>query len=602
MDDRKRTLLSAVLLAVVGFVLSGCTSTQHARFQMSFLPPAPLGSSAPIEIDSPPDVQPNLYLRDVPPFLFASPQVPERRSRADAMVQRAGQRFQRGKKYYQANDFANARREFDDAIDLMLDASDQNPADRQEYDRGLDEMVEAIHRLDLAGMGASANRRRGQVREGPSRRHPGNDVPGGPQVEGPGGDQVAATVSQLPLAVNDAVLGYINYFSNRGHKTLVAAYQRSGRYRPMILRILDEEGVPQELIHLAQAESGFIPRAVSRMAAGGMWQFLAWRGQQYGLTRTPSIDDRMDPEKATRAAAHHLHDLYSEFGDWFLAIAAYNCGPTAIEKAVERTGYADFWELRNRGVLPRETTNYVPIILAMTIMEKNAAEYGLEGVPLEPALEYDTIQTSAPTSLALVADIADASLAELAALNPSVLKGIAPADYALHVPKGSGNQLMAALQLVPPEHRDAWRMHRVGSRRDAGRYRPAIQDHHRYARDREQTGFRRSCGRRPVDDSGGACGGPGFPNAIANGRAARHNRPCRDYAPGSRGLARKDFRRATNRNRDGQERDPGRRESRRHDRSPGAGAARFKIRSQERRRRPDGFCHGCPQAPADGGR
>jgi membrane-bound lytic murein transglycosylase D len=193
--------------------------------------------------------------------------------------------------------------------------------------------------------------------------------------------------------VNDAVLGYINYFSNRGHKTLLAGLQRSGRYRPMIQRILDEEGIPQEIIHLAQAESGFIPRAVSRAAAGGMWQFLKWRGNQYGLKQTSYTDDRMDPEKATRAAAHHLRDLYHEFGDWYLAIAAYNCGPGTVEKAVERTGYADFWELRARGVLPAETTNYVPIILAMTIMEKNAAGYG--STSLDP-LEYDTVETLLP--------------------------------------------------------------------------------------------------------------------------------------------------------------------------------------------------------------
>src|SRR5580704_10050658 len=127
----------------------------------------------------------------------------------------------------------------------------------------------------------------------------------------------------------------------------------------------------------------------------------------------------MDPEKATRAAARLLRDLYSEFGDWYLAIAAYNCGPGVVEHAVERTGYADFWELRNRGVLPAETTNYVPIILAMTIMEKNAADYGLEGLPLDPPLEYDTVETSAPTSLALVSDITDTSPLQLAEMNPA---------------------------------------------------------------------------------------------------------------------------------------------------------------------------------------
>src|SRR6185369_14972213 len=221
--------------------------------------------------------------------------------------------------------------------------------------------------------------------------------------------------------------------------------------------------VPQELIHLAQAESGFIPRAISRAAAGGMWQFLTWRGQQYGLMQTRYTDDRMDPEKATRAAARHLKDLYDEFGDWYLAIAAYNCGPGVVEKAVERTGYADFWELRARGVLPAETTNYVPIILGMTIMGKNAKEYGLEGIQMDSPVEYDTVEIVAPTSLALIADITDTPLAELAALNPAILRGMTPENFSLHVPKGAGNQLAASLQQVPAEHRDSWRMHRVGA-------------------------------------------------------------------------------------------------------------------------------------------
>jgi membrane-bound lytic murein transglycosylase D len=158
-----------------------------------------------------------------------------------------------------------------------------------------------------------------------------------------------------------------------------------------------------------------------------------------------------------------LRDLYHEFGDWYLAIAAYNCGPGVVEKAVERTGYADFWELRARGVLPAETTNYVPIILAMTIMEKNAAEYGIEGFQLEAPLEYDTVETTAPTSLALVADILDMPLPELASLNPASLRGMIPEEYPLHVPKGSGNQLVAAMQLIPSNHLDGWRMHRVGA-------------------------------------------------------------------------------------------------------------------------------------------
>ncbi|HUA57570.1 MAG TPA: transglycosylase SLT domain-containing protein [Verrucomicrobiae bacterium] len=359
---------------------------------------------------------------------------------------------------YQSEDYSGARREFDDAIDEMLEASDLEPADRQDYQRRLDDMVESVHRLDAAGMG------NGQADDKQFEKAPLEDIlqltfPVDPKLKNRVREQAAATVSQLPLTVNDAVLGYINFFSNRGRGTLAFATQRSGRYRPMIQRILDEEGVPQELIHLAQAESGFMPRARSSMAAVGMWQFVAFRGAEYGLNRTAYEDDRMDPEKATRAAARHLHDLYNEFGDWYLAIAAYNCGPNVVEDAVARTGYADFWELRSRGVLPAETTNYVPIILAMTIIEKNAAEYGLDLSQMDPPVEYDTVDISASTSLSLISDITDTPLPQLTDLNPALLHATAPQGYALHVPKGTGNMLSAGLEMVPPEHRNAWRMH-----------------------------------------------------------------------------------------------------------------------------------------------
>jgi len=462
MNGRTRVLLYFVAL-VLAIACGGCNYSQQTKFQMSFLPSAPRGSAAALELPPPPVNPPNPYLQDVPAFLLANPQPPPRKTRGDALVQRADQAFQQGKRDYQRHSIETARRHFDEAIDWMLDASDENPADRQEYEKHLDEMVDAIHRFDLAGMGASA-----VVEEGKFEKAPLEDIlemtfPVDPRLKDRVRDQVAATVSQLPLSVNDTVLGYINYFSNRGHRTLVAATMRSGRYRPMIQRILDEEGLPQELIHLAQAESGFMPRALSRKAAGGMWQFLKWRGHEYGLTQTSYNDDRMDPEKATRAAARHLRDLYSEFGDWYLAIAAYNCGPGVVEKAVERTGYADFWELRRRAVLPAETTNYVPIILAMTIMEKNAAEYGLEGLTLDPPVEYSTVESSGPLGLMLVSDLTDIPLAELAALNPALLKGIVPEHYPLHVPKGTANQLIAALDLIPAGHRDAWRVHRVGA-------------------------------------------------------------------------------------------------------------------------------------------
>jgi membrane-bound lytic murein transglycosylase D len=381
-------------------------------------------------------------------------------SASDLLIQQAEERFRNGRRAYQNHDFAAARTEFDAAIGAMLQASD-NPTDRTLFDSTLEDMVDAIHRDDLAGMGGAAPEDVSGFDKAPLDDIVTMTFPVDPQIKDKVQSEVKSTASALPLVVNDTVLSYINYFNGRGHKTIEAGLERAGKYSAMISRILAEEGVPQELIHLAQAESGFLPRAVSRAAAEGMWQFVKFRGNQYGLMQTPYSDDRLDPEKATRAAAHHLHDLYNEFGNWYLAMAAYNCGPGAIEKAVERTGYADFWELRSRGALPKETQNYVPIILAMTIMAKNAPEYGLDHITPDSPVEYDTITTKSPTNLALISDIADVPTGQLLQLNPALLRSIAPADFEIRVPKGSGQHVTAALDLIPAERRASWRMHVV---------------------------------------------------------------------------------------------------------------------------------------------
>ena len=461
MGGRPKTF-GSYCVTVAALLAAGCSyTTQSAKVHPPFVPtPHRMVTAAALPLA--PEIPAPVTVFAITPVLHESFEFSEQRANAEALVQQAYLRLQHGKGLYQANDIGNARKEFDTAVDLMFAASSQDPGDRQEFGRKMDEMVDAIHRFDLAGLGAAVRTEEGKFDQAPLEDILKMTFPVDPRLKVKVREQVAATASQLPLTVNDTVLAYITYFSGRGHRTVVDAMQRSGRYRPMITRILDEEGVPQELIHLAQAESGFYARAVSRMAAGGMWQFVKFRGNEYGLKQTAYTDDRMDPEKATRAAARHLHDLYSEFGDWYLALAAYNCGPVVVENAVTRTGYADFWELRSRGVLPAETTNYVPIILAMTIMEKNAAEYGLEGIQMDPPLEYDTVEMTAKTSMTLVSDITETPLPELAALNPSVLKSIAPADYPLHVPKGTGTQLVAGLAMIPPEHRDAWRMHRLG--------------------------------------------------------------------------------------------------------------------------------------------
>jgi membrane-bound lytic murein transglycosylase D len=233
----------------------------------------------------------------------------------------------------------------------------------------------------------------------------------------------------------------------------------------MIVSTLKQEGVPQDLIYLAQAESGFHPHAVSRVGARGIWQFMAGRGLGYGLHHNMYLDDRQDPEKSTRAAARHLKDLYNQFGDWYLAMAAYNSGPGTVQAAVKRTGYADFWELYNRNVLPRETKNYVPIILAVTIMTKNPSQYGLDSVMMEKPDDYDTVTLDYPVDLRLVSDCVGSTTDELQDLNPSLLRLSTPrtGSFQLHIPAGTKDQFETAVAAIPPDKRLWWRYHTVHS-------------------------------------------------------------------------------------------------------------------------------------------
>ncbi|MEN6607829.1 MAG: transglycosylase SLT domain-containing protein, partial [Bryobacteraceae bacterium] len=412
---------------------------------------------------TPPAVKPSLYLHEGPQFLDEPRSLNSESAltSVQAILNRSEARYQAGKEHYDAGEFADAREDFDLAIETLLTAP-ANLVDRQRVERKLAELIETIHRFDLAGLGAGELPAEPVFDKSPIEAIPEPTFPIDPALANQVTEEVRVTASQLPLELTDEVLQYIKYFSSeRGRKIVASGLRRAGRYRSLIQRILDEEGVPQELIHLAQAESGFMPRAVSRMRATGMWQFVLDTGRKYGLQQTRNSDDRLDPEKATRAAARHLRDLYQQFGDWYLAMAAYNCGPLNVERAVQRSGYADFWELRRLRMLPRESSNYIPIIVAMAIMSKNPAHYGLDGVEPDPAIEYSTIETEAPTHLALIADILGSPVSELLDLNPALLRNVAPEGYSLRVPKDKAASVSSALEMVPREQRAAWRLHRV---------------------------------------------------------------------------------------------------------------------------------------------
>ncbi len=292
---------------------------------------------------------------------------------------------------------------------------------------------------------------------------------------------LASTRSDLPLALNEQVLRYVNYFLGRGRNTMRATLKRAGAYRPMINRVLAEHGVPQDLIYLVQAESGFQPKARSVKRATGMWQFVSWRGKEYGLNQNRQVDERLDPEKATVAAARHLADLYSQFGNWYLAMAAYNAGPGRVQGAVERTGFADYWEFVKRGVLPRETSNYVPAILAMLHLGKNAEAFGLNDLPPEPPIHYDTVATFSRIGLTLVGDITGATVARVKQLNPALLGSATPDGlYALRIPKNTASRFQAEIARIPDARRISWRLHEVREGENviqiAARYRVKPED------------------------------------------------------------------------------------------------------------------------------
>ena len=470
--------MTAVLLAT--FATVGCQSAQKNTFMPPRQAQAPvLVASNKVATDSgagSSQLNP-LQKSDAALAAQSTPQALQVDPVAD-LIARVEKEYQSGQDNYHAGHLEAAKQNFDSAFDQLLGSGfDLRSDDRLEQE--LDRILDGINNAELAalqqGDGFAEQKSEPAPIDEANELTPAVDE----SVKAKAEAEIKSTPSDLPLMMTDQVAGFINYFSTRGRGTMERALARSGRYEDMIRQILKEEGVPQELIYLAQAESGFHPLAVSRAGARGMWQFMGSRAQGYGLARSWWVDDRQDPEKATRAAAHHLKDLYGEFGDWYLAMAAYNSGPGTVQSAVKRTGYADFWELYRRNVLPKETRNYVPIILAVTIMAKNPAQYGLDSVVKEKPVPFDTVKIDYPIDLRLAAECVDATADELLDLNPSLLRMTTPkvtervtgevaaqvrgenGTFELHLPAGTAEKFQTAVAAIPTDKRVWWRYHKV---------------------------------------------------------------------------------------------------------------------------------------------
>jgi len=266
----------------------------------------------------------------------------------------------------------------------------------------------------------------------------------------------------IPIVVNDRVRGWIDRYSRQHKTSFEAGLRRSGLYLERFREIFAEEGVPQDLVYMAHVESGYKTSAYSRAHARGVFQFIAATGRRYDLRIDYWTDERSDPELSARAAARYMSDLYDEFDDWYLALAAYNAGEGKIRRAIARSGKHDFWAIARTNYIRRETKNHIPAIIAATLLSKEPEKYGLTYDP-EPALEYDTITVEGAADLRVLARCAGTDVSTLRALNPALRRNQTPPDGRsnVYVPLGSGPAAYAALQEIPRGERVLYARHRV---------------------------------------------------------------------------------------------------------------------------------------------
>lgn len=379
-----------------------------------------------------------------------------------ALVAKADASYRSGVANYNANRLDAARQDFDFAVDIMLTSGMDLKNDPQisvEFDR----LLSAVNSLEMVAL-KQGNGFSEKIEEAPLDAADEVTFPPDPVLVGKVAAELKTTQSDLPLVVNDYVAGWISYFTNspKGHAHLVRSLERVGKYHGMIAKTLRDEGVPQDLIYLAVAESGFQPQALNvSSGAGGMWQFMPQGG--YGLERNGYFDERFDPQKSTLAYARYMKELYNQFGDWYLAMAAYDWGPGRVQHAVAKTGYADYWQLYKLNALPGETKNYVPGIIAAAIMAKNPQQYGLTDVVPDAPVLSDQVTTDYAIDMRLVADLTGSTVPEIVALNPALLRLSTPADipYDLHLPAGTQGVFVNRLKNIPEEDRTNWRFHVV---------------------------------------------------------------------------------------------------------------------------------------------
>ena len=350
----------------------------------------------------------------------------QKQSQIQDIIKEAERHYQAGQEAYAEGEYDRARREFDLAVDAVLIASIDVRSDDnlRVYYR---ELIEKINRYQILAM----EQKDGGFNEQRYEPSPLDKIASLSEADleevAAEGEEATNVRYNFGFTPGHPINQFISYFTRgRGRVTMEAGLQRSVRYRHMAERIFKEEGIPTDLIWLAQVESNWNPYAFSSAAAKGIWQFIPATGMRFGLAQNYWVDERSNPEKSTRAAAKYLKWLSTRYkGDWMLALAAYNTGEGNIDSAIARSGSRDFWRIHRGGYIANETRNYVPAILAVVTIAKNPKRYGFDLPPTYP-YKYETRMIASQTDLRPLAKKLKISYGSLLELNPELQRGVTP--------------------------------------------------------------------------------------------------------------------------------------------------------------------------------